>query len=213
LNYTQQGQLLDFLSTVSERIEMVRFKTMEVIPRQVAYENVFAQETLFKQPGTKIKHVVYDPFQDKKVKIYGFLGQTMGKSAIRLCVEAKPKTTHKFVALTGTSLETLHTGYLLHYNCYSFFDFVKKYQNFKQQPDTWVSGNPIDRQRRIWRDMVNDPRFSEEELCRYYRKWIMFDAQEVQRLQRKSLWRFLPGKPGVVTVAAVQKAFQQISAT
>lgn len=213
LDNSSSGLLNDFFAGIPEEIESVRFPTLEVVARQLDYEHVFTEEILFKQQGVKFEHPIFNPYLQEIHIVKGFFGQTMGKSALRLTVEAKPKTTHHFVSLDDENLKVMKAGYLLHYNCYSFYDFMKKYKNFKHQPDTWLSGNKIDFQRRLWRNMVNDSRFSEDDMRIYYEKWMLFPEEEVEKLKQNRKWfGLMPQRPAIIEVTAVQKAFAQIAA-
>jgi len=201
------GQLVDFLAAIPEEFEVVRFPTLEVVSHQMEYENVFAQETLFKKLNTAINHRVFDPSSRRTFKIRGFLGQNMGKSAVKLITNIRPINVHKFVTLNGRELNRTWTGNLLHYYCYSYSDFIRKYRNFSKQLDTWESGNPIEYQRKVWRDLVNDPESTESDLRSYYQRWLLFDKAEILRLRLLGL---LTLTPRLVEVNTVQSAFREL---
>lgn len=199
------GQLKDFFTSITPNIELVRFQPLEVVSRRMHYENVFKEEVLFKLLGKKIKHKIYDPINSNCLKVNGFYGHSLGKSAIRTAVEAKPDTVHKFQRMNGTKLIREWHGWLLHYNCYDFNDFLKKFTNFKYRPDTFLSGNRIEFTRYLWRELVNNSNLSFDELKEYFNKWIMFHPLEVHRLLKKKAFGFFPIKPALITVSSVQK--------
>ena len=210
IQHSYPGHLLKFFGELPADIETVRFSTLEVTQRRLEYENVFAEETLFKKPNAQMRRNIYDPVHKKMLNINGFYGQTMGKSAIRLEVPAKPRTTHKFVALDGSTLNTLHKGFLLHYYCYSYQDFVRKYKNFALQPDEWISGNKIEPQRKLWRDLVNYSGYTDLELRHYYEQWMMMSETEINRLQNPRWLGIIPRKPDLVQVTAARDVFKEI---
>ncbi len=102
-------------------MEQIQFKALEVVQRRLEYENVFAEETLFKKQRSKIRKkicgpiykIIYDPFKNRMLKIKGIYGHTKGKCAIRLTVAAVPRSVHKFCALDGSKLRTLKASHLL----------------------------------------------------------------------------------------------------
>ncbi|MCU0486180.1 MAG: glycosyltransferase family 2 protein [Anaerolineales bacterium] len=212
LQVAYRGQLLNFFDSVPEDSPVVRAPTFEIVQRRMDYEDIFSQEILFKRPKSKVKRKIYDPFTKRKVKINLFYGQGMGKSAIRPGFPAKPNTTHKFVNLDGSSISPFRGAHLLHYNIYSFEDFVRKFRNFSAQPDTWLSGNPIEYQRRIWRDMVNSPDFSETDLRSYYQRWILLSSREIRWLKSERVLGIFPKRSELVEAPAVRQVFEQLKA-
>lgn len=210
INQTYPGHLKTLFSSIAEETEMVRFRVAEVVSRKLFYENVFREETLFKLPGARINQKIFDPINDRVINIPGFLGQSMGKSAVRTSLESKPNTVHKFVKIDGDNLQTEWREWLLHYNCFDFIDFIKKYKNFQHHPDTFISGRNIDYPRKLFRDMVNDPSISEQELSDYYKRWLIFSPDEVKRLSASNFLGIFPIKSKIMTVTAVQQLFTQL---
>lgn len=218
-NNPGKGQLLDFFDCVHDKVEQIQFKTLEVVQRRLEYENVFAEETLFKQQRSGIRKkicghfnkIMYDPFKNRMWKINGFYGHKNVKSATRLTVDAVPKSSHKFCALDGSSLPTLKAGHLLHYYNYSFNDFINKSKNNRNLPTTKLDGiNYKAFSKFLWRDMVNHPDFSEDYLREYYKKWIMFDDKQIRQL-RKNRWGIFPKQPDIFEVVSVRNAFKDFS--
>ncbi len=218
-NNPGKGQLLDFFDCVHDKVEQIQFKALEVVQRRLEYENVFAEETLFKQQRSKIRKkicgpinkIIYDPFKNKMWKIKRFYGHRNGKCAIRLTVDAVPRSVHKFCALDGSKLRTLKAGRLLHYNYYSFNDFIKKNRNFRNRPTTKLDGSTFKTVHKfLWIDIVNHPDFSEDYLRAYYKKWIMFYDKEIRQL-RKNRWGIFSKQPDILEVVSVRNAFKEFS--
>lgn len=202
-----KNQLKEFFTSIQSNIDMVRFKTLEVVPRKMEYENVFADETLFKNHKSIINHKIYDPYKNRIITIKGFYGQTMGKSAVRTSISAKPKTMHKFVGLNGDVLSYIWKGFLLHYNCYDFSDFLKKFQGFKNHPNNYLSGNQVEYTKLLWRDLVNDPGKSIEDLSEYFESWVIFKPIEIKKLSKDKKFLFWKKNPQIVKVNSVKMFF------
>lgn len=206
-----EGQLLCFFGIVKDNVEAIRFPTLEVVQRRLEYDNVFAEETLFKRQNVRIKRRIYDPYKKKLCGLSGFYGQKIGKSALRLNANAKPKTVHEFVALDGSKLNTLKAGYLLHYNWYSFNDFINKNKNWGNRQETYLYGKKIKYvPKLLWRDMVKDIGFSQEYLRDYYKKYIMFHEDEICALSKNRYLGIIPKRAGLVEVVSVRNAYKEL---
>ncbi len=183
------GQLRGFFEKVPEPVETVRFPCLEVVQRRFRYPDAFS-ETLFKTPEAPIERELFDPFEGATWTHRGFYGHQSGKSAVRVNTAAAPISVHAFAKPCGVPLQTETRGWLLHYNLFSFENFLTKFRNMKDRPDRHLlSGRPISRHRRVWRDMVNNPRFSEQALAEYYRRWILFSASGVAQLREELVLR------------------------
>lgn len=209
--YSYPNQLIDFFNGIDPGIEMVRFTTLEIVQRKMTYKNVFSEETLFKESGAKLQHLLYDPFKHRIFRIRKFYGQTMGKAAIRTNVVCKPRTTHKFVGLDERYLVRVWQGYLLHYYGYDFDDFIKKYRNFQHRPDKHLSGNDVEYIKRLWRDMVNRSDMSIDDIRAYYQRWFLFKPLEVARLSRSRILGLIKTEPQIIEVTSVQNAFKELN--
>lgn len=207
LQHSYPRQLIDFFMGIDHDIEMVRFSTFEIVQQKGNFTNIFEEATLFKKPGAKLKHKVYDPSTNKILKLRGFYGQTMGKAAIRTNIPAKHRTTHKFVRLDDSDLRRTWQGYCLHYYGYDFEDFIKKYQNFRYHPDTWISGNNVEYIKLLWRNMVNRSDMSDEEMRNYYERWVLYQAKEISKLSRNKFLGVLPKEPQLMEIHSVRNAF------
>jgi len=208
LQKTYPGQLHNFFKVIPDGVNHIRFSTLEVLQHRMTYKNVFLEETLFKAPDVKLNHRVFDPIHKKFLNIKGYYGQTKGKSAVRPSIPSKPKSTHKFVNLDGTALETIWHGFLLHYYAYDFNDFVKKFRNFKHRPNYYIIGSKVEDVKLLWRDLVNDPNMLKGELKEYYKRWVLFSHREVDILKRnRVLWVF-PKSPGVIRVNSIKNLIE-----
>ncbi len=209
-----KGGLAGYLGSVDEEIAQVRFQTLEVVQHGVDFGNVFARETLFKRNSPDIRRRIYDPFKRKRWTKRGFYGHNQGKSALRLGARAIPRTVHSFMGADGGTLNTLKEKFLLHYYCYDFSDFVKKFKNFKDRPDTFINGEAVAYvPKLLWRDMVNCPAFSTEALKKYYRKYVVFKKRNVRRLRKTRRFGLFHKQPAVIEIDSVRKVFARMYGT
>jgi hypothetical protein len=211
LDRAEPGGLRALLDRTPSEIECVRFPALEVVQRGLRYENVFAEETLFKRPGAPIVRRVRDPLRGGTVRTRGFYGHTEGKSAVRLAADAVPRTPHRFTRPDGGALATVAAGWLLHYYCHDVASFVAKFRRFGDHPDRYLWDHAVEPVKRLWRDVVNRPGITAEEVERYYRRWVMFDDAEVRRLRRSAWLGLFPRRPAVVEVTAPQQVFQALA--
>ena len=131
------GQLRDLLAGQPAEVQSVLFGTYEIVQRRMDYARVFVEETLFKCPGGAIRKSIRDPLHATHFTIDGFYGQKVGKSALRLTANARPRSSHRFVTMDGNWLKTANAGGLLHYYCYAYGYFVNKYRGMAQHPDQY----------------------------------------------------------------------------
>jgi hypothetical protein len=206
----QPGAFSRLLEDVPHDVQCVRFPALEIVQRMHEYDKVFAQATLFKRSGARIRRRVLDPLRGRTVKVDGFYGHTGGKSAVRLTADAGPWTAHEFVGRDGSKLRTVAAGCLLHYYCYSFGSFLAKFRRF-HDCDTYLSGAPLKPLKRLWRDVVNHPGFTEADLHAYYQAWVAFDEREIQRLRRSTWLGVIPRAPGVIEVTAPRRVFEALA--
>jgi hypothetical protein len=205
----EAGEFATLLDTVDPRTEQVRFRPLEIVQQDRSYRNVFGEAVLFKRPDVRVARPVYDPFREKfkrferkdvlfrrlslsKIRRFDWwYGHHEGKAVVRVDLDVVPLI-HRFEGADGRNLTSGEGGYLLHYFMYDVQDFIKKYRSYVKQPDRWVAGATIPYRKRLWRDLVNDPAFSEDSIRSYYRRWIAFDEVEVERLRNRSMTISVP---------------------
>lgn len=210
-NRAESGAIAALLETVPAQVQCLRFPTMEIVQRGIDYANVFAQETLFKREGTRIRRRVRDPLRRRTVTVRGFYGHTAGKSALRLAADAVPRTPHRFTARDGSALVTVTTGALLHYYCYNAASFVAKFRRFSDHPDVHLWQAPTEPTKRLWRDVVNHAGLSVAEIDAYYRRWVAFDERRVRQLRRSTWLGIIPRRSAVVEVTGPQRVFAALA--
>jgi hypothetical protein len=177
--------------------DIVNLKPMEVVSRKMVYQNVIKEETLFKTKKNfkskfdQIYQKIYNPYERNHTIVSYWLGHTMGKAAIRVTDNVIPYNVHRYSSLGGRSLKTISMGYLLHYHMYDFEDFIKKFKNFKEHPDTFLSGNKIEDLKSLWIQLVNDPSYSKKDLETYFEKNILFTPNKLKRLYKTRSWNIL----------------------
>jgi hypothetical protein len=208
LSRSEPDQLARALAGVPPTTEAVVLRPLEIVQRRLSYDDVLADETLFKRSDVKLERSTYDPFEKRLRVVPGVYGHFAGKSAVRLGAAARPSTVHRFVRPDGKRLRTADLGYLLHYYCHSFEAFVRKFRAFRDHPDRHLRGQEVPLQKRLWRDVVNRAGLDEDELRDYYARWVMFGEQDIARLMHRRALGLLPLPPALVEVTAVRRALE-----
>ncbi|MEX1364984.1 MAG: glycosyltransferase family 2 protein [Nannocystaceae bacterium] len=148
---------------------------------------------------------VLDPATMETRLIKGYLGHREGKAAVRLSrPDLFPSSVHGFRGRQCSPLRQQCVGWLLHYNMFSPERFIRKHRAFAAHPDHFVLNDaPISWQLRVWRDFVNDPDISEDEMREYFRRWIAIPEREIERSMSTRPPRFL-------TVSAVSRVYSKL---
>lgn len=205
-----KDHLRTFFDKIGRNTDAVVFSTLEALQRNADTANGFTEESLFIKPESILSRKICDPYKGAFKDITGVLGHRVGKSAVRTSVDAHPVNSHRFKGSDGKPLRTLNKGYVLHYYCYGFNDFLKKYTNFQDHPDEYLSGEFVGWQKRLWRDLVNDSDFSEEFLREYYKKNIVPDQAAIERLLQQKILGFFPRKKQIIRIDHVRKMFENL---
>ncbi|WP_299101278.1 glycosyltransferase family 2 protein [uncultured Winogradskyella sp.] len=180
--------------------DVIQFKTLEVLARKMAYDKVMLEEVKFKiqknfkSHFNRIYFKFFNPYNKQFLSHPHWLGHDMGKLAIRVDSNTIPKNVHRYQTIDKTALKSEKGGYLLHYHLYDYQDFIKKYQNFKAHPNTFLSGNKIGSLKTLWRDMVNDPQFDDLFLQRYFEDNILITEAKFKTLQHLRYFPFIKRK-------------------
>ncbi|GGH45970.1 hypothetical protein IA57_09825 [Mangrovimonas yunxiaonensis] len=197
--------LQSFLKSASSLdLDVVKLQPMEVVNRQMHYNNVIIEETLFKRQKNftskwdQIYRRFYNPYTTSYEKKSYWLGHTMGKAMIRVAAGIMPKTVHRYQKIDGAKLQIKTMGHVLHYHVYDAEDFIKKYKNFKHRPDTFLSGHKIEDLKQLWITLVNDSKYSQEDLEYYYKTNVLFDTKAEKRLYRTRVFNVLKRKESAV---------------
>jgi len=103
---------------------------------------------------------------------------------------------------------------VLHYHIYDARDFIKKFKNFKNHSDAFLSGNPIEPLKKLWIRLINDPRYTEKDLQDYFDNNILFDRKKLKQLSRTRFFGILPRKQKAFMVIEVpQNVLKEVSDT
>ncbi len=211
LEATRPGDLPARLSALPPGVEMVWFEPLEVVQTGSAYDNVFAEAVLFKRPIRGIARTVDNPVTGSPVSISSYYGHVAGKSGVKLSADARPANPHRFVRADGASLSAETVGHLLHYFAYDFDDFHKKLLHMKSQSDVLRGGAQRTPQKRLWKAIMNGPDMSREALEDYYRRWVVFPPDLLDRWRGHGKFLGIPfRRPALVEVHAVQRAWPHL---
>lgn len=210
------SNLKTFFKGIPSSVDVVNFKVYEVLQRQLNYKNVFAEETLFKsQRSFKRRHerlfkYVYNPFTGKHLKFSFWYGQHLGKGAIRLNTNVIPHNVHRYKRINGKAA-ILEAGFVLHYHAFDAVDFIKKFTNFRNHPNTFLSGNTVESLKLLLRDVVNTSGLSNDELKDYFKTNLMFNEKEVSGFLKNKTWCFFNRKErAVLSIKSVQEVFKSM---
>lgn len=209
----KKGELKPFFKQLDPSIDEVRFRTFEVMSTKTAYNNVFAEETLFKGKWKFISRFdmlykrIYNPHTKTHIKTKFWYGQNQGKSAIRVSSDLIPKNVHRYISESGKSHQKKEVPYLLHYHAFDYEDFVKKFTNMSNHPDNHSSGRRVEHLKLIWRDVVNMYRNDPGYLKLYFKDNVLFSTGEIRFYKLKSLLFFWPKEKSLVKISSVAQCF------
>ncbi len=206
LERVEPGGLARLLAGVEAPIEMVVFTVVEAIQQGRDDASAFGA-TLFRRPGTLLERPALDPGTGETWNV-ALYGHAQGKAAVRVGADAHPYTPHRFERRDGSALREAWAGFVAHYYGYNAEDFWDKFRALALEGDRYPLGHPVQRRVRVWHSMAHDPRWSREELARYYERWIRFGDDEVKRLRRTRRFGVLPVVSPIQEVTAIAAALR-----
>lgn len=193
--------LVDFFREIDEEgFEMLQLGVYEVVPRKINYKNVALEENLFKPKKNFISKLdqiyfkPYDPYTQKEYIVSYWSSHTIGKCAIKIDADLVPHTVHRFKHIESGKVKSISKGKILHYFQYDFKDFLKKHENFKDHPATYLSGRKIGNVKQLFIKLANDSEKTEENILSFYKKNLLFDETRLERLKKTRLFNILPRK-------------------
>jgi len=212
------SDLMSFFAEIDPTVDVVNLKTFEALQQRVSYQNVFSDETYFKTTHRyenrfeKILKAFYNPFTKSKQNFAFWYGQHLGKGALRVSSDIIPHNVHRYAMQSGEKPKTADLGMVLHYHAYDAEDFIKKFTNFSNHPDTFLSGNAVKSQKLLLRDVVNKAEFTQEQLIQYFEDNLLFTPSEVEKLKRNKYLFFMTRKPAaLIQINSVQKVFNNMT--
>lgn len=114
-----------------------------------------------------------------------YIGHVIGKQAFRVDRDIHFNSLH--TVRTSTKIASACFGRLLHYNCYSFDKFVSKYLSFRNHPNSYAKGSPVDETKLFLRDFVNkNYGHSMKKLLNLYMSQLCFQKNRI--LPTRDLW-------------------------
>lgn len=180
----EKDSLKDYFLSLDKGVGAVIFRNLEVVPTKVEPRYVF-QDRLFKNyldgdltglPKTEI----FNPYTGDYTPAGWFWGHTSGKLAVRVLPNSYfTILTHLF----QTEGEIIEADFLLHYNIFSFGQFLNKYQNFNNFPKFTSLGRPVRPLRTLFVELVNGHHFSDDYLRDYYQKHIAYSPQDIEGIR------------------------------
>jgi len=214
------SDLNSFFSKINDSVDLVNFKPYEIVQDRSHFNNVFAEASYFKvihkfsRRIDQIYKPFYNPFNKNYIKFSYWYGQHLGKAALRVNSkeEILPKNVHRYVYANGESINAVSIKGMLHYHMFDAKDFIKKFKNFKDRPDHFLSGNKVESLKLLCRDIVNSKVYSNEELKDYYKSNIMFSEDEVNNMIKNRNRFFLKRREkAVIKITSVNKVFSKLN--
>ena len=214
LAHAKAGALTELFEHQRPEVETILFRPLEILPAGRLSESIFQRDHIFLnefipegngfRPVRRIKRDFPDPIRGGKYSYLGYIGHMQARSAIRTNWDVMPNSVHYFKASSGAKLVQHEVGWSLHFYCYSFADFIKKFRNFRSIPDKHMTGSPYKWiMQGLFREMVNSGSFSLDYLRDYYEKYLVPTAEDI------TVWnKEIPGS--VITVNAARQVFEKI---
>lgn len=207
----EPSDLKSFFKNIKEEVEVINFKTLEALQQQEHYNNVFAEETLFKANKQAFYKKIINPFTREIKKFTWYYGHTMGKTAIKTGKGIIPHNVHRYEKLHGEKVVSKNIGNILHFHAYDAEDFIKKFTNFRDRPNTFLSGNKVENLKLLLRDVVNSSGMDTPQLKTYFRENLMFGSQEIKKFKKGRKYIFFQVKPRPIKeITSVKKTFENL---
>jgi hypothetical protein len=214
LVHVTDGALTQLFEHEPPEVETLLFRPLEILPAGKLSGSVFLRDHIFLneflldgdsfRSVRRIRREFPDPILGGTHFHLGYLGHVQARSAVRTSLDVMPNSVHYFKASSGAQLVQREIGWSLHFYCYSFTDFIKKFRNFKSLPDRFISGAPYEWvMQGLFREMVNSDRFDLDYLSDYYEKYLIPSDENISAWNKE-----IPG--AVITVCAVREVFEQI---
>jgi hypothetical protein len=187
LNQVEKDSLKEFFLSLDKSVGAVIFRNVEVVPTKMEPKYVY-EDRLFKNcqldgdltglPKTEI----FNPYTGAYTPAGWFWGHTSGKLAVRVLPHSYfTHLTHLF----HTDGEIKTVDFLLHYNIFSYKQFLNKYRNFQNFPRVTSLGRPVRPLRTLLVELVNDGHFSNDYLADYYRQHILYSPEDIELIRKK----------------------------
>ncbi len=209
-NTDEPSDLGLFFAKIRMEVDVVRFRTLEVLQRFPSYTNVFAEETLFKNNKQAYFKSIHNPFTNRPQMFAWWYGHTMGKAALRTERDMIPFNVHRYIKRDGTELLKKDCGNILHFHAYDREDFIKKFSNFADHPNTFLSGNKVEALKLLLRDVVNVSGMDCDGLGKYFVENLMFRKKEIDRFKLGKKYLFFKVNPTPIKeVVSVKKVFEK----
>ena len=210
-DFRNPSDLKSFFLKIDEGIEEVKFQVLEVLQRKKSYENVFAEETLFKSNINAFSKSLYNPFKRSKQEFFWWYGQGVGKGAIRVSSDLIPYNVHHYQKVDGNIPLRIEKGNVLHYHAYDSEDFIKKFTNFNNHPDKFLSGTKVESIKLLLRDVVNSSGLDEKQLENYFIENLMFNEKEIKKIRRGRKYLFFKINPKPIKeITSVRRTFEKL---
>lgn len=208
----RQSDLKLVFKNIDKEVELVKFETLEALQQKQQYGNVFSEETLFKANKQAFYKTLKNPFTHTSQKFPWYYGHTMGKAAIRIGSDIIPHNVHRYKKIDGSNVTSIKAGNILHFHAYDAEDFIKKFTNFSDHPNTFLSGNKVEDLKLLLRDVVNSSDLDTQQLESYFKENLLFDKKEIKRFKRGRKYLFFKIKPTPLKeITSIKRTFENLA--
>ncbi len=177
------GALREHLAGLPAEVEAVRFLPLECV--QDVMERADPYDVgLFKDASVRIRRSCPDPLTRRMHRFDWIYGHKKGKSIVRLGLDAFPRNPHRFGHRDGRKLRERVERWVLHYKFSDFGGFLQ-HQRLHEYGTEDVVRVPIMPARLFFSQLARV--LDEEELARYYERWLLFSPAELFRLRLRGL--------------------------
>lgn len=173
---------------LGRRVDQIVMRTVEVIPTPLGPGQSFLHLPWF-QDGGVWERPVLDPGTGKMRTLRNWLGNSRGKSLVRVSADAEPASAHAWARVGGGRLVTVRAGRHLHYVVTDAAHWHEKYAKFSEFPARWEKGNPVRFPKQAWKEA--SVRMGEQEAADYFREHVAADPAELERIARTRAGRHL----------------------
>jgi len=211
------GELQELFEQQPDEIETLLFRPLEILPMDCQTKSIFQENHIFLnefihegesfRSVRRIRRDFPDPIRGGVHSYFGYLGHNQARSAVRTSLAVLPNSVHYFKALSGEKLVSREIGWSLHLFCYSFNDFIKKFSNFRTEPDRYIVGGLVPwYMKRLFCEMVNGGAFTLSNLNDYYKNNLIVTDDKIEK------WKIeVPGS--IVSVDSLKKALRSVNFT
>lgn len=148
-----QGDLGRLCQSVAPDTEMIILRTKEVVPFSLPQPEPFWKQRFF-QVDWPVARRIPDPLDTTRSKRVSWLGDTVGKSIVRVREDVRARGSHFWYIERNGQLEeplSVREGSYYHFHLTSPEHWREKFKKLSHEPDTWPTGHPVPFTKTVWK--------------------------------------------------------------